>query len=182
MWVENLSEENPARGGDDFAAVVLDGDSGDELARYQNGTTERDRFEFADFDNDGGLFAGGYTKGAWSAGSSSLDFVGVKFASLPHGLIQTSPPTPGSVIAPTASASTTLAPFSALTTPAPVLSAMTPTPVETDQDSPFPVASPAPTGELLTAASESSSVATEAAAGIAVGGLCFVVLVAICEL
>lgn len=156
---------------------MLDGDSGDELARYQNGTNERDRFEFAEFDPDGGLFAGGYTKGAWSVGSSSLDFVGVKFASLPHEITETSPPTSGSAIVPTSSASTTA---SASTTSAPLLSAMTPAPVEADRDLPLPLQSPAPTGAMV--AAESSSLATEAVAGIAVGGLSFLVLVAICEL
>lgn len=56
--------------------------SGEELVRYQDGTTERDRFEFADFDHNGELFAGGYTKGSWSTDSTSLDFVGVKFERL----------------------------------------------------------------------------------------------------
>ncbi len=40
--------------------------------------------EFADFNVKGELFAGGYTKGAWSSDSSSLDFVGVKFEKLLH--------------------------------------------------------------------------------------------------
>lgn len=63
---------------------MLPAPSGEELARYQDGTPKRDRLEFADFNADGELFAGGYTKGAWSSDSGSLDFVGVKFERLVH--------------------------------------------------------------------------------------------------
>lgn len=182
-WVESLSEANQVRGGDDLAAVVLDGDSGDELARYQNGTSERDRFEFVAFDNDGGLFAGGYTKGAWSVGSNSLDFVGIKFAPLPHELVQTSPPTPaGPVITATSSSSSS----SAVTSPAPFSSAMTPAPVEAGRDVLLPLTSPAPianvnTTQTAAVAAESSSLAPGLVAGITIGGLCFLVFLAVCE-
>jgi len=65
-------------------AIVPVAPSGEELARYQDGTPKRDRLEFADFNFEGELFAGGYTKGAWSSDSDSLDFVGVKFEKLLH--------------------------------------------------------------------------------------------------
>lgn len=63
-----------AKGGYDFAAVLLDGEGGDELFRYQDGTTGSDYLFFAGFDSLGGLVLGGTT---WNAGYK--DFVATKF-------------------------------------------------------------------------------------------------------
>lgn len=63
-----------AQGNEDFAAVVLDGDTGDELARYQSGTTGDDYLSFAGFDSVGGLFLGG----GWT-NDDDQEFVALKF-------------------------------------------------------------------------------------------------------
>lgn len=67
-----------AQGGYDFAAVVLDGDTGDELSRYQDGTAGDEYLSFAGFDSAGGLFLGG----GWTDAEED-EFVALKFALAP---------------------------------------------------------------------------------------------------
>lgn len=67
----------------DFAAVVLDGATGEELLRYQDGTDGDEAVMTAEFDSAGGLFLGGWTNGTWSAddngsGGDGLNVAAVK--------------------------------------------------------------------------------------------------------
>ncbi|CAN0328808.1 unnamed protein product [Ascophyllum nodosum] len=81
------------QGGYDFAATVLDGDSGQELARYQNGTDGNDVIRFAGFNSTGALFFGGYT----SDNVGENDLVGVKFSPLGEIMPTPSPTTPPTI-------------------------------------------------------------------------------------
>ncbi|CAN0300311.1 unnamed protein product, partial [Scytosiphon promiscuus] len=61
------------QGDSDFAAVLLDGE-GEELSRFQDGTTYGEFLAFAGFDVTGSLLLGGSW---WGAGNA--DFVAIKF-------------------------------------------------------------------------------------------------------
>ncbi|CAM9621723.1 unnamed protein product [Ectocarpus fasciculatus] len=74
-WTEGTWVTGAAQGGYDFAAVVLDGVTGDELGRYQDGTTDDDHLKFAGFDAVGGLIVGGL----WTD-TGGDEFVAIKFA------------------------------------------------------------------------------------------------------
>lgn len=63
-----------AQGGGDFAAVVLEGNTGYELSRYQNGTAGSDYLSFGGFDSEGALLLGG----GW-ADDDEHEFVALKF-------------------------------------------------------------------------------------------------------
>ncbi|CAN0511657.1 unnamed protein product [Ectocarpus sp. 12 AP-2014] len=73
-WTTGTWLTGAAQGGYDFAAVVLDGVTGDELGRYQDGTTDDDSLSFVGFDSVGGLVAGGTTY------TDEDEFVAIKFA------------------------------------------------------------------------------------------------------
>ncbi|CAN0111169.1 unnamed protein product, partial [Ectocarpus sp. 4 AP-2014] len=74
-WTTGTWLTGAAQGGYDFAAVVLDGVTGDELGRYQNGTTDNDYLSFVGFDSVGGLILGG----SWTD-TGGDEFVAIKFA------------------------------------------------------------------------------------------------------
>eukprot|EP00752_Nemacystus_decipiens_P014994 g13351.t1 len=76
-----------AAGGFDFAAVLLNGD-GEELSRYQDGTTEDEILLFAEFDSSGGLFLGGTR-----VDGGQTDVVAINFA--PFGVAESTPATSG---------------------------------------------------------------------------------------
>ncbi|CAB1120750.1 unnamed protein product [Ectocarpus sp. CCAP 1310/34] len=57
-WTEGTWVTGAAQGGYDVAAVLLDGVTGNELGRYQNGTTDDDYLAFAGFDSAGGFSRG----------------------------------------------------------------------------------------------------------------------------
>lgn len=117
-WVEGANQ-----GGRDFAAVVLDGDTGAELARWQNGTVGTDVIEYAEFDAIGALYLGGFSSAAWVGGSGDEDVIAIKFEPLaevteapsPAPTFSPSPgptsdPSPSPLRAPTAAAASTIAP------------------------------------------------------------------------
>ncbi|CAB1110486.1 unnamed protein product [Ectocarpus sp. CCAP 1310/34] len=121
-WTTGTWLTGAAQGGYDFAAVVLDGVTGDELGRYQDGTTDDDYLSFVGFDSVGGLIIGGQ----WTD-TGGDEFVAIKFApfeliaptpapTLPPTLIPTLTPTLTPTPAPTI-APVTLAP---MTTPSPL--------------------------------------------------------------
>eukprot|EP00752_Nemacystus_decipiens_P016211 g14498.t1 len=56
-WVEGA-----AQGGFDFAAVALNGSTGEELSRHQHGTSEPDYLGFVGFDRQGQVLVGGTTE------------------------------------------------------------------------------------------------------------------------
>lgn len=56
-WVQGA-----AQGGFDFAAVALNGTTGEELSRHQDGTREADYLGFVGFDPQGQLLVGGTTE------------------------------------------------------------------------------------------------------------------------
>ena len=140
------------QGGYDFAAVVLDSNTGEELARYQNGTDGGDYIQFAEFDSTGALFFGGYTAGI----SEDAEFLGLKFSPLaiaptpapsefPTGVPVV--PTPAPVVltpAPVAPTPVPMAPSSAPVAPSPAPIAPTPAPVASTPEptirTPFPMA------------------------------------------
>lgn len=66
--------EGATRGGNDFAAVILNGTTGEELSRYQDGTVVDDYLSFAGFDAQGALLVGG-----GSAVGGVADVVAIKF-------------------------------------------------------------------------------------------------------
>lgn len=68
-WVQGA-----ARGGLDFAAVALNGSTGEELSRHQDGTSDADYLGFVGFDPQGWLLVGGTTE----VGGHS-DAVAIKF-------------------------------------------------------------------------------------------------------
>ncbi|CAM9982387.1 unnamed protein product, partial [Ectocarpus fasciculatus] len=74
-WTEGTWLTGAAQGGYDFAAVVLDGVTGNELGRYQDGTTDDDSLWFVGFDSVGGLIVGG----SWTD-TGGDEFVAIKFA------------------------------------------------------------------------------------------------------
>ncbi|CAM9101347.1 unnamed protein product [Ectocarpus sp. 6 AP-2014] len=74
-WTTGTWVTGAAQGGYDFAAVVLDEVTGDELGRYQDGTTDDDYLSFAGFDSVGGLILGG----SWTD-TGGNEFVAIKFA------------------------------------------------------------------------------------------------------
>lgn len=63
-----------AQGDQDFAVVVLDGDTGDELSRYQDGTSDHDSLSFGGFDSEGRVLLGG----SWTD-ADEQEFVALKF-------------------------------------------------------------------------------------------------------
>lgn len=179
-WVEGASQ-----GGFDFAAVVLDGDTGAELARWQNGTIGTDILEFAQFDASGGLYFGGYSSAAWIGGSGDEDVIAIKFEPLAtsSGMTEapssapTSSPTPGPTFAP-----------SPLPTPgpSPAISLETLAPSAATRDIPL-VPSPAPTASAASASLAGDGGSSEAleqwaVGAIAAGGGVFLILLALCEL
>lgn len=56
-WVQGA-----AQGGFDFAAVALSGSTGEELSRYQGGTSQADYLRFVGFDPQGRVLVGGTTE------------------------------------------------------------------------------------------------------------------------
>lgn len=68
-WLEGAEQ-----GGSDFAAVLLNGTNGEELSRYQDGTSDYDDLSFAGFNAVGGLLVGGA-----STVGSHVDVVAIKF-------------------------------------------------------------------------------------------------------
>ncbi|CAM9614843.1 unnamed protein product [Ectocarpus sp. 13 AM-2016] len=117
-WTTGTWVTGAAQGGYDFAAVVLDGVTGDELGRYQDGTTDDDYLSFVGFDSVGGLIIGGQ----WTD-TGGDEFVAIKFA--PFELIA---PTPAPTLPPTL----TPTPTPTLTpTPAPTIGPVTLAPMTT---------------------------------------------------
>eukprot|EP00903_Cladosiphon_okamuranus_P014847 g13748.t1 len=139
-WVEGSSQ-----GGFDFAVVVLDEFTGDELMRWQNGTVGNDVIKFAQFDFSGALYVGGFSSAAWTGGAGDEDVIAIKFEPLLRSFAITESPTASPTSAPTSSptgAPTILpSPFS---TPTPT----TPTPTRTPTMlTPMPTfTTPAPAG------------------------------------
>lgn len=164
-----------AHGGNDFAAVVLDGETGDELARYQNGTGGADSLEFVGFDSLGGLFLGGSSTAALIGASGDTDFVAVKFAPL-----QIFAPSSAPSAAPTSGLVPTSSPLALSSAP----TSATDAPVVPTTSAPFfetrvfPVApTPSPTsaapGALVLTMWEFSAIATS--------GVLVLLLLAFCE-
>ncbi|CAM9398591.1 unnamed protein product, partial [Sphacelaria rigidula] len=190
----------------DMVAVVLDGQTGDELLVYQDGTSSGDIIKFAGFDSQGHLFFGGNTYGQWTEAAGSQDFLAVKFETLensemPSPTVKATPspttPIPSPAVSPTPSLST-LPPsgnedgFVPLLTPTPSLVGSFPSPITatktpTVQATPSPIAlSRAPiTSPILEPASEGDSgdLATWEIGTIASGGGLFVLmaLLGLCE-
>jgi len=177
-WVPGASQ-----GGFDFAAVVLDGDSGDELTRWQNGTVGDDIIEFAEFDPDGALFFGGFSSAAWEGGAGDEDVIAIKFEPLATTVPVTEAPSPAPTSAPTLAPSPSPTPS---LTPGPVAPAPTPSPTVASRDIP---SSPAPTSGGSTTASvttagveDSSPVLEQWAVGSIVAAAGFMmILIALCE-
>ncbi|CAM9101635.1 unnamed protein product [Ectocarpus sp. 6 AP-2014] len=97
-WVEGASQ-----GGFDFAAVVLDGDSGAELTRWQDGTLGDDVLEFVEFDISGEFFLGGFSTAAWVGGTGDdEDVVAMKFERLATTVARTDAPSSAPTSSPTA--------------------------------------------------------------------------------
>lgn len=173
-----------SQGAFDFAAVLLDGLSGNELFRWQNGTVGDDVIEFAQFDSAGGLYFGGFSSAAWEGGAGDEDVIALKFELLAGTAQLTEAPTLSPTIAPT------LAP-SPSPTPRPTV---LPTPAPSAAARNIPLPSPAPTASAtasLTPAlavaeggrdTTSSAVLERWAVGaIAAAGGVFLVLLALCE-
>ena len=72
-WVQGA-----AQGGFDFAAVALNGSTGEELSRYQDGSSEADYLRFVGFDPQGQVLVGGTTEDG-----SHNDAVATKFRLVP---------------------------------------------------------------------------------------------------
>ena len=181
-WVEGASQ-----GGFDFAAVVLDGDSGAELTRWQNGTVGDDIIEFAEFDPDGALFLGGFSSAAWVGGAGDEDVIAIKFEPLATDVPATSAPTAAPTPAPTLSPSPSP---TAGATPGPVLATPAPTAGSRDISSPAPTpgstagATAGATSALVaTALEEDSDPVLEAWAvgSIAAAGGVVLLLLSLCE-
>lgn len=97
-WVEGASQ-----GGFDFAAVVLDGDTGAELTRWQDGTLGDDVLEFVEFDISGEFFLGGFSTAAWVGGAGDdEDVVAMKFERLATTVARTDAPSSAPTSSPTA--------------------------------------------------------------------------------
>lgn len=169
--------EGASQGLFDFAAVVLDGLTGDELFRWQNGTVGNDVIKFAQFDSVGQLYLGGFSSAAWAGGAGDEDVIAIKFERL------------------STSVEITEAPATSSPTAAPTLpSSPSPTPVPTAASRDLPLPSPAPT---VSATPSSTSAVEVAEAGrdaaseavlerwevgtIAAAAGVFLVLLALCE-
>lgn len=63
VWREDSSSPP---GGYDFAAVALNATTGEEIGRWQAGTSLPDVVGFVGFDSAGALLLGGYSEGEWS--------------------------------------------------------------------------------------------------------------------
>lgn len=159
-------------GGDDFAAVVLDGDTGDELARYQNGTAGTDSIEFVGFDSLGGLFFGGSSTAALIGASGDTDFVAAKFAPL-----QKVSPSSAPSAAPTSGLGPTYPPLPA--SPAPTSAANSPmvsitsSPFSEGRVFPAPTPTSAAPGKVVLTLWQFSAIAT--------AGALLLLLLAFCE-
>lgn len=76
IWAEG---ETYMGGDADFAATALNLSTGEELGRWQGGTSEYDRMEATAFDSSGSLFMAGLSDGDWSdAQQGRGDFIAVK--------------------------------------------------------------------------------------------------------
>lgn len=172
-------------GGFDFAAVVLDGVTGDELFRWQNGTVGDDVIDFAQFDSVGGLYFGGLSSAAWVGGAGDEDVIALKFEPLSTSVSLTEAPTSS----PTAAATVSPSPPP---TPGPTVFS-TPAPSAASRDIPS-VPSPAPTAPPTSAMAvaegeidNTSSAGLEQwkvgaiVAGAAAGGVFLAVLALLCE-
>lgn len=160
-----------AQGNYDFAAVVLDGDTGDELGRYQNGTTGVDSIKFAEFDSVGALFFGGYSLDV----SGDQDFVAIKLAPL-----DSIPLTPAPLLL-----SSTPVPTSAFLTPTSNPESPTQAPEAPGTSSPISANTPSPSAAAPTPAPTSEEAGAPALAqwevgAIAAGGSLLLLLLALC--
>ncbi|CAN0285527.1 unnamed protein product, partial [Ectocarpus fasciculatus] len=166
-WVEGASQ-----GGFDFAAVVLDGDSGAELTRWQDGTLGDDVLEFVEFDVSGKFFLGGFSTAAWVGGAGDdEDVVAMKFERLSTTVARTdapsSAPTSSPTAAPTYSPSLppTLPPSLPPTLPPSLPPTLPPSPPPTAQTvpslSPTPGSTAAPAAAFLPVAGTPSPSAAE---------------------
>ncbi|CAM9412750.1 unnamed protein product, partial [Sphacelaria rigidula] len=118
----------------DMVAVVLDGQTGDELLTYQDGTIYTDTATFAGFDLQGHLFFGGNTYGQWTEAAGSQDFLAVKFETLENS--ETPSPTVKATPSPTAPIpSPAVSPTRSLFT----------LPPSGNEDGPIPLLTPTPT-------------------------------------
>ncbi|CAN0261359.1 unnamed protein product, partial [Hapterophycus canaliculatus] len=118
VWLTGASQGNA-----DFAAVLLDAE-GNELSRYQNGTTNDEFLAFAGFDSTGDLLVGG----TW-ADADHANFVAIKFKPF-EDVAATPAPSPAPIDpAPT---SAPVAPSPAPIDPAPTSAPVAPSPPPTD--------------------------------------------------
>ena len=128
-YTEETWSSGEEGGANDFAAVVLDGETGEELTRFQNGTNGSDAINFAGFDSEGALFFGGYTYDMFG----DQDLVGLKFSPLAEVTPTPSPTKPPTSVITYASVMPTPAPFDLTPTtpvsPTPVPVSPTPAPV-----------------------------------------------------
>lgn len=182
-WVEGES-----RGGRDFAAVVLDSDTGAEIARWQNGTIGTDMLQFAEFDDSGALYFGGLSSAAWTGGSGDEDFIAIKFQPLAElteapssaptwspSFASTSHPTPRPSRAPG---------IEMTSTDAPRILAEAPVPPSSNRDVTFgPSMAPTTAPSVVSGAQDSSSAGLKqwAVSAIAVAGGLVLILLALCE-
>ncbi|CAM9594564.1 unnamed protein product [Ectocarpus sp. 13 AM-2016] len=184
-WTEGTWLTGAAQGGYDFAAVVLDGDTGDEIGRYQDGTTDDDHLSFVGFDSVGGLILGG----SWTD-TGADEFVAIKFA---PGSAST--PTPSSLQTTFSPLASSLAPIEATLDP---LAVPTPSPIALPLGSDDPTtaplagnqptsASPSPVGRgfITTPAPTTAAAGTESLAqweigAIAGGGTFLLLLLGLC--
>lgn len=174
-WVEGES-----RGGRDFVAVVLDGDTGVELARWQNGTVGTDMLEFAEFDASGALYVGGFSSAAWIGGSGDEDFIAIKFEPLSE---LTEAPSLAPTWSPSSAPTSHPTPLpSRASTVAPTTLAEAPAPPSSNRDRTF-VPSMAPTASLVVSGEGDSSEALDqwTVSAIAVAGAIVLLLLAFCE-
>lgn len=175
-WVAGASQ-----GGFDFAAVVLDGDSGDELFRWQNGTVGNDVIEFAQFDSSGELYIGGFSSAAWVGGAGDEDYIAIKFERLARSApVATKAPTSSPTAVPTPAPSPP-------PTPTPTVMS-TPAPSAASRDIPLPSPAPTVASTAALAVAEGGSDTTSSAVlerwaigAIAAAAGVFLVLLALCE-
>lgn len=176
-----------SQGGFDFAAVVLDGDRGNELFRWQNGTVGDDIIDFAQFDSRGGLYFGGFSSAAWEGGAGDEDVIAIKFEPLATSVSLTEAPTSSPTAAPTLSPSP--APTPAPTpppTPGPTV-VPTPAPSVASRDipslpSPAPTVSSTPALAVAEGGGDTPAALEQWAVGaIAAGAGVCLVLLALCE-
>ncbi len=126
-WLEGAEQ-----GGYDLAAVVLNGTTGEELSRYQNGTIYDEYLSFAGFDARGALLVGGT--------GSQDDAVAIKFGGpqdseeeIQAGMVVTPAPTVAATPFPTTSV-----------TPSPT-AGESPSPTASETPSPTAPETPSPT-------------------------------------